>query len=378
MSTVDMSLVERAYDQTKFFFFSDPKSIFLTTLLFNMSFRWDQKIPTACTTGLELVINPAYFLSLTPDQRKTLIAHEVWHVAFSHMTRLENRNMNCWNRACDYVINYMLVQQGYAALSNWLYDKKYADMSAEQVYEDLIKDPNNSQDFNQSDLGYTNPNSQTTQAQQIANNIVKASTAATMAGQGGHIPSSIVNTIKEYITPPVNWKALFLKYVNMLAKVDYSFKKVNKRFFPNMILPTLAGEKVDQFVVACDSSGSVSDDDLAAFLGQINSARNILKPEKTTLMMFDTAIRDIKEFKNNQQAKYVDFKGRGGTDPECVFEYLHKNKIKPKCLVIFSDMDFEPLDVSFKPKYPVIWVSYKAYRDPIVNFGKLVIMPESK
>lgn len=323
-------------------------------------------------------VNPDYFLSLDPEYRVTLLAHEIWHTALSHLTRLENRNPHCFNRACDYAMNLMLRDQGYKIHLSWLCDDQYRGMTAEEIYEVLITDPDNSQPFDQADMNYTNPATTPAQAQQINNNIIKAHVAATMASQGSSIPGGVTQTVNQILTPVINWKAIFARFVQMLAKMDYSFKKVNRRFFPDFILPTMAGEKVEEMVVACDSSASVSDADLAAYLGQINQARAILKPERTKLIMFDTSVQDVKEFQLTNPVNYVDFKGRGGTDPECVFEYIRDNKIKPKLLVILSDMDFTPLDASLKPDYPVLWVSYKAYRDPVVNFGKLVIMPESK
>jgi predicted metal-dependent peptidase len=378
MSKTTMDLAAQAWDQTKFFFATDTKSVFVSTILFNMNFFWEPKIPTACTNGLDLYVNPDFLLSLQPDERVFLAAHEVWHVAFNHVTRLETRNPYCWNRAADHAINLMLKQQGYAVPAFALCDQQFTGMQAEDIYEILILDPENSKPFDHSDMQYQNPNTNPANVQQINNTILKASTAASLKGQGGTVPSTITSTIQEIITPVINWKVLFQRFVQMVAKVDYSFKKYNRRYFPHAILPTLSGEKVKEMVVAYDSSGSVSDDDLRAFLGQTNKARTILQPEKTTMLMFDTSVRDVKVFPQNKPAKYVDFTGRGGTDPSCVFEYLKENNINPVCLAIFSDMDFQPLDISFRPKYPVLWVSYKAYGKPEVNFGQLVIMPEEK
>lgn len=376
--SVDMKLVERAFDQTKFAMLSFQKQVFLSTMFFNLKFFWDQTIPTACTDGLELRINPEFFLSLEPSERITLIAHETWHVAFQHMVRLENRNHYCWNKACDYVINQMLLNNGYTPISGWLQDHAYANMSAEQVYDILYQDPQNHNPSSWDDL-IGHPSNQTQQVtQQIQNTIMKASTAAKMAGQGGAIPSTIVQTIEEILTPPVNWQSLFQKFMHKLLRNKSDYKKPKKRYFPDFFFPSKKGKGVDELVAAFDSSGSVLDEDLAAFLNQLNIARGVLKPEKTTMMLFDSSIRDVLTFSKEEKVKYVDFKGRGGTDPECVIEYVRSMKKKPQCLVIFSDMDFTPLDASLDPKCPVIWVSYKAYRKVEVNFGSVVIMPEKK
>lgn len=374
--SVDMNLANKALEQTKFAMLQFQQNVFVSTLFFNLKFFWDQTIPTACTDGLELRLNPEFFLSLTPKVRISLMNHETWHVAFQHMVRLNGRNPYCWNKACDYVINDMLQKNGYELGSGWLYDKQYQDMSAEQVYDILYQDPNNHSSSSMDDLISPSNSNNPQVTQQIQNTIMKAATAAKALGQGGSLPSSIVQTIEEILTPPVNWQSLFQKFMHKLINNKFDYKKPKRRYFPDFFFPSKKGKGVDTFLVACDSSGSVSDEDLAAFLNQVNIARNVLKPEETLMLLFDTAIRDELKFSKEEKVKYVDFKGRGGTDPECVIEYVNKMKKQPQCLVIFSDMDFDPLDASLKPKCPVIWVSYKAYRKAEVNFGTLVEMPE--
>ena len=125
-------------------------STFLTTIYCSLRFKWTDLIPTACTNGLMLMINPVWFETLSEKMRVTLLAHELWQIAYMHMFREGDRDPEIFNMACDYAINWMLHEHGYhfdvyppghikAGEVIGLLDAQYADMSAEQIYELLIQ-----------------------------------------------------------------------------------------------------------------------------------------------------------------------------------------------------------------------------------------------
>ena len=121
-------------------------STFLATILWSLRFSWDTNVPTAGTNGIELRVNPEWFMGLTPAQRIGLLAHEAWHVALEHMCRGVNYDFDVFNVAADYVINVMLVDAGYEIPEHGYMDIKYRNMSTEQVYkliyEDVKQNPN--------------------------------------------------------------------------------------------------------------------------------------------------------------------------------------------------------------------------------------------
>ena len=65
-------------------------------------------VPTACTDGYSVWINPTFFVGLTKSERIFLIAHEVFHPLLNHLTRLAGHRKNLVNIAADYEINNLL------------------------------------------------------------------------------------------------------------------------------------------------------------------------------------------------------------------------------------------------------------------------------
>ena len=95
---------------------------------------------TAATDGKHLYYNVDFISSLTPDELIFLVAHEVEHVVYCHMDRLNGRNRTLWNAAADFAINAELVDQGIGKMpSIGLYDTKYKGMCAEEIYDVLSK-----------------------------------------------------------------------------------------------------------------------------------------------------------------------------------------------------------------------------------------------
>ena len=139
--------------------FVAPKNVirpssFLASLYCSLTQIWDEEIPTACVNSdMELRINPHWFASLSEPMRETLLAHELWHVGFMHIdeARMGDRCPDKWNEACDHAINLMLEEHGFtfdkfpadhpmAGQEMGLKDPRFSGMSAEEIYEILVKE----------------------------------------------------------------------------------------------------------------------------------------------------------------------------------------------------------------------------------------------
>lgn len=91
-----------------------------------------------------LVFNPVFLSKLSDAQLCFVLAHEVMHPALLYFDRLGDRLPDLWNIAHDYTINLIIKQMAtdnsIQLLDEIRLDEKYKDMSAEEVYEDLLKD----------------------------------------------------------------------------------------------------------------------------------------------------------------------------------------------------------------------------------------------
>lgn len=364
---------ETALDKAKFALIQKDASAFLSTILFSMRMFIDKNIPTACTNGINITINPDFFMDLRDSHRVSLLAHEAWHVAFKHVIYAANLDANIHNQAADHVINLMLKKAGYDIPNNWLCDPRFDGMSTLEIYKILIVEnppppPDMMQDLN-SPPG--NQQQQAAQQQQVNSTILKAAHVAAQRGKGaGVLPGEIAAEVERIKSPKLSWDTIFRRVVNKLLKTDYSYRKFNRRFFPQFYLPTLQGEGVGEVAFAVDASGSVTDQQLNSMFTQIEYVQKTLQPQKITLMIFDHGVRNVYTITDPKKDLFkLGIQARGGTDFFPVFEYF--NEQKPAILVIFSDLDARPIPIEDKPSYPVVWVAVNAGSTP-VNFGKRI------
>ena len=343
-----MITLDKAFSKAKVGIMSEHQSVFISTILFSLHHSWDETIPTACTNGKFLKMNPDFFMELSEKERMFLLAHESWHVAFSHILRLEGRDHLRWNKAADYVINIMLRDAGYSMPTGGLINADYRGWSSEQVYDDLDESADDD-DFD-SDLEETDGTEESIEA--IKEMVVSAAMQAGMSNEAGSIPGEIQREVDKLTNPKLDWKTILQNHMSAFAQNDYTFRKPNRRFFPSHFLPSLYSEDMAEIAIAVDTSGSVTKDEFTAFLSEINSIKESLNPTLTTIIDFDTKIRNVHELSQDESIDNVEFHGGGGTRLQCVFD--HYTKHEPTVLIVFSDLYCVPIDV--EPNYPVIWI----------------------
>src|SRR6516165_3534420 len=90
--------------------------------------------PRLATNGRHLFYNVEFLDTVSGEELKGIIAHEVYHCALKHHTRRNGRDPKEWNQATDFVINPMVLKAGLKLPSWVLLDPQYDGLSAEQVY----------------------------------------------------------------------------------------------------------------------------------------------------------------------------------------------------------------------------------------------------
>lgn len=369
-----MSLEEanKALGKAKIALMSRPDTTFFITVCFSLEHKWDASIPTAGTNGKEIRYNPDFFMSLTPNERVFLIMHETLHVVFLHMTRLEEREHKKWNMAGDYVINDFLIRMGLDMPSGGLHDSLYRDMSTEEVYDILDKENVDTSNF-QMDITQGNGTPEQVKAE-IDDILVRASVQAQMSDNNpGNMPGEIEIYLKGLTNPTVPWDRLLAKFMNSLAKTDYTFKKPNRRFFPEAILPSQLGYDLDNITVAIDTSGSISDEQFHQFISETYAILKQLKPKELTLLQFDWQIRAEDKITGPADLKNVQFTGKGGTRIDELIQWAADNK--PTALLVFTDGYFR--NPNPDPKIPIFWIihSNENYEPP---YGTVIQYPLKK
>lgn len=364
----DQQLLDREFDRTQAEVFIGKTAAFLGSLLCSMELIWDENTKTAATDGLRLWWNPNWFLSLSPEARKTVLVHELWHPGKLHALRQGTRDKLIWNQACDIRINNDLENDGYSfiGLEGCWKDQSYGDMVEEDIYDQLVKsgqkpDPNKADMV--SGIGES-PNQN-----QILGNVVKAMQQATMAGQAGSIPGNTTKMVDKFLAPVVDWKAQLMTFFTDLLDTHHTWRRPSRRS-TEIYLPSRVRDesRLTHLAYYLDVSGSITSKDVLRFNSEVKYIKDVLKPITLTLVQFDTMIRDVKVIEDHEAFDKIEIKGGGGTSLICVKKHIEE--IQPTAAIIFTDLQVAPME-PLKYPIPVIWIGIHA-AGKSVPFGKLI------
>lgn len=337
LSDAKLAELQTMMDKTKIALMSKLDCAFFTTVAFSLRQVWDTSAPTAYTNSVVMGWNPTFFEKLSPEERLFVMVHEACHVAYDHMGRLMGREMRLWNIACDHVINLMLLERGFK-MPDWVCkDARFAGMSSEDVYTILQNEkkpppPNPMEDMRPSNM---TPEQHKRHVEDI---IIRAATQATMQGQPGSIPGEIQLYLEKLFKPKLPWATILRRYLTEFAKTDYTWKKPNRRFFPEHYLPSLDGKKVMDLDFYIDISGSVTDHQFTTFMSEIAGVFKMMKPNRIRIIQFDTRIHRIDTVQSFADMQKITFTGRGGTDVECILDMIEEAKVKLS--MVFTDGGF--------------------------------------
>lgn len=175
----------------------------------------------------------------------------------------------------------------------------------------------------------------------------------------GRMHGEMVEYINEVAIAKINWSQLLRRFINSTSiggiRKNPSWTKPNRRNLP------LQGKKkyTADFVVAIDTSGSISSDDFNQFFGEIES---IIKNGNVRLLQCDTRLYDCGKYKKGSY-KDIKIQGRGGTDLEPVFQFLIDNKMKNSKLIILTDgeMWYDGIKKIGGNKIETMWVLLPGY-----------------
>ena len=94
-------------------------------------------IPSMATDGERIYYDPGFVMGRTFQDLVFIFAHEIGHCVLMHGLRINGRDEERWNIACDYVVNALLKASGFVMPKDALYDAKFEGMNAEEVYQKL-------------------------------------------------------------------------------------------------------------------------------------------------------------------------------------------------------------------------------------------------
>jgi len=325
------------------------------------------KVPTACTNGRDEWYGAEFVDSLNDAELRFLVLHENYHKLYRHLTPWAHLNAidpDLANMAMDYVINIKLLDE-YGA-DGWIklpeggcYDEKYRGWDTAQVFNDLRDnepqgedgrgagaggvtgdDPN--QGFDSHDWeGATDMDADEIRelAREIDEAVRQGALIASKLGSGGD------RNLEELMQPQIDWRETLREFIHTTcAGSDYStWKRPNRRYIgANIYMPSGISQQVDELVVAIDTSGSIGSVALSAFLTEVKSVCDTVKPNKVRVLYWDTKVCRDEAYEMHELddlVKSTKPAGGGGTCVECVTEYMQEQGIKPQACIVLTDGD---------------------------------------
>ena len=136
---------------------------FFGVLALNLELEEGNWQPTMAVDGKTIVYNTGFAASLSDDEIKAVLAHEVMHCALKHHLRRGSRDPELWNVAGDHVINLELLASfnpKFVLPEPHLADPQYKGLTTDDVYRLLEQeqqqadtDPGESDDETESQSG---------------------------------------------------------------------------------------------------------------------------------------------------------------------------------------------------------------------------------
>ena len=325
----------------------------------------DEWCGTAATDGLKFYYNSRFIMLLKPKEVEFLVGHEVLHVVYEHMDRRGNRDPQMWNIADDYAVNADLKRHNVGQFITsvpCLYEKKYDGKPAEEIYDDLMQ---NVQKINLDDLidqmlddhmdsdgdsagdgegpeseGKGRPKMTDEERERARQEMKQAIISAAQSAEAGQLPAGVERLIKQHTDPVMPWRELIQTNLTSSIRTDYSWMRPSRRgWHMDAIMPGMTpGEEID-VVVSIDMSGSISNKQAQAFLGEIGGMMDSFDGYKVHVFCFDTETYNPQDFNSENMDNIDEYEpqGGGGTDFDCIFSYLKENAIDPKRLIVFTD-----------------------------------------
>jgi len=341
---------------------------------------WRKDLPTAGVSkhniNYQLAINEEFWTGLSDDHKMGLLKHELLHIAFGHLVSFGSfSNKKLANVAMDMEINQYIeaswLPEGginiddYAELNldkkagcRYYYDQllrlqdekekkgSTGNQGMDQLLDDIangdIPDHSTWEEFN--DLSEAEKKLIEKQVQKILSD-AKEQTIKKRGNVPGEIEGLIV--VEEFTKPKFDWKGYLRRFTGTSTKIFTKKirRKENRRYEEN---PGLKIKMKQHMLLAIDTSGSVSNDELAEFMNEIHHIHKA--GVDITIVQCDTSIRSIEPYKGKNDLKVH---GRGGTEFDPVLDYYNANLKKYTSLVYFTDGECY---TSVKPRSRVLWV----------------------
>jgi predicted metal-dependent peptidase len=333
-----------------------PKFALLSGILLLGHSTVKEGIPTAYTNGCDKYYGKEFMDKLTEKELNFVVAHENFHVLYKHMTtwrKLWEEDAKLTNMACDYVINQQIVDLDptgeIVAVPDIgaCLDQKYRGWDTKQVYDDLKQngadeggDGDGQGSFDEHD--FEQAGKLTDEAREELNKAIEqaARQGDILAGKLGGTSARDIGAVSE---PKVDWREQLRDFVQsaVSGRDSSTWRRPNRRWLADgMYMPTPFSEAIGPMVVGIDTSGSIPPDVLNQYFSELVGIMTDMPPERLHLLYWDSHVASEEVYLPGEYDTLTASTkpaGGGGTDPNCVKQFVDAMGTKPEVVVMLTD-----------------------------------------
>lgn len=365
---------------------------------------------TAATDGYHIFYNPQWIATLREDELRGLLAHEVMHVLFSHADRRQEREARAWNMACDYAINYLLIQRGFSLPEGGLISTHAQGKTSEQLYAELMQQkpstngssaksggqgggkgkrkklggpvrpedgladhssdrvPDAGEDLIDADDPRVRPvrSADAPDREQLSElrRELRQEALSRLSGDGA---GAFRIECQADEARRIDWRSLLRAHLSDRIKGDWTSFPFSKRWVHRGLFMPSAGMLVPGHVVfAIDTSASMSLELLASIADELRAFREVF-PCRLSVLQCDASLQSVEQFEamdGYDIPEHLEMHGRGGTAFDPVFEWADS---QADVAVLIYATDGQSTFPQGAPSLPVIWL-YTPPHEPEVQF----------
>lgn len=355
------------------------------------------------TRDKKLLINVEYAKKLSDPEFAGLLCHEVMHPAYLCFERQGTRvavlqdqtgqRVSVWNVAHDFAINGIIdemtntVSQVKLPPNPCLDRKKYDGMSAEEIYDALLKEakegggggrggggtirlpkdgfgtddirPEGDPDGDGSGALSESEKRAMDQSWRVA--VCEAAQIHEQQKGRGSLPGQIKKLVEEIIDPKINWVDALSRWVGEHGRrADFTYRRPSRRSEAlGEILPSIQKHGVDDIVIGWDTSGSMNGREIEILSEVIGICTDLNMSLR--VICVDTEVHSDQS--GVESPEDVDIKGGGGSDYNPMFAKLHEEGYQG-VVVCFTD-GFIGVPAEKPPHIrEVLWVLWERDVDP--------------
>ena len=341
------------------------------------------------SNGVRFLYDPEFLQRLSVEEVMFILTNCVMHHVLAHQQRQLGRKGSLWQLATDYAINNLLHKNGLEIPRGANFNEEFTEMYAEEIYQalkeryygdmddafgvgDVPPPPTVSgSDFGEEDSGaFANLGAieEELDAQTESEWQYAASVAREVAGRKSAMPSGMERLGKKVKKADVDWRFELYNAVNRHMRNNYAFMPPNKKhIWRGIALPSLASDTLS-LCVAVDTSGSIDEALLGAFMEEFKSIMTNFPSVRIELIIADAKVHGHYTFQGGEKLEFP-IKGGGGTDYRPVFDYIEAELPLTTMLLYFTDGDgWFPRR---GPSYEVLWALSRPSKVP---FGRPLVL----